>query len=1734
MSAGGEGATPRTISATRGWACAHHPFEAHAASTPDAPAVSGGGRAATYAQVERTARAVAARLRALGVGPERRVVVLMEPGPAFAAALIGVLKAGGAYVPIDPEYPAERIAFVLEDSGAAAVLTHGDAAHRLPPTHLPVLDVEAIDPAAGGGFVAAEVDPDNLAYVIYTSGSTGRPKGVGVTHRALVSLQRVTTNLWGLAPGDRVGQLPSVGFDMSVEPIWAAWAAGAALLFRPRSVPALGPGFWRWVADERISILNPPTALWHAWVADMAASGARVPESVRLLVTGGEKPQAAALARWREIAPGVRWMNCYGPTEATVWATSWELPADGWQGDAPIGSARANARAYVVGEDGSQAAEGEVCIGGVCVARGYLGRAALTAEKFVPDPFAEAPGARMYRTGDRARWTEAHPGSSRAEPTFALSHSRTFALLFLGRIDNQVKVGGFRVEPGEVEAVLSEHPDVAAAAVAARRGEDGAMRLHAWAVLRDDAADGDAGALRGWLGERLPAYMVPSTLTFLDSLPLNANGKIDRRALPTPASASPESPDLPAGLGETARGVMEIFREVLGAAVGPDDDFFAAGGHSLLGMLVLSRVRRRWGVELPVSAVFDARTAAALAERIDAAAGTETAGEPPLAPIARDGAPLLPSFQQQGLWLLHEMEPAGFAAYNIPLAVRLSGALDASALRRALAGIVRRHEALRTVFATTADGLAQVVNPPADDFDLPLDDFSALPRDAAEAEARRVSEAVAAEPFDLAAGPMLRGRLARIAPDEHLLALNVHHIAADGWSLGILFGELSKLYEAIVSGRPSPLPPLPLQYADFAAWQRARLTDEVRAAQLDYWRARLDGAPGVLDLPTDRPRPASPSHEGGIVRFTVPATLAARLREAARRHAATPFMVLLAGFDLLLHRLGAGDDLVVGSPVAGRARPETEGLIGFFINTVALRAELRGDPTIGELIGRVREATLGAYANQELPFESVIEALNPQRVPGVTPFFQVSFAMGNVEMDPVDLGGVRARPEDVYSGSTKADLFLEIRESGGALHGDLEYAARLWEPATAERIVALYLRLLEAVAGDADLPLSAAIARVDEPRARAEAEAWNRTARPYPRESTIHAEFAAVAASRADAVALRWDGGEMTYGALDERSSRLANHLRRHGVRVDQPVAVLLPRGPEMVIAFLAVLKAGGAYVPLNPQYPASRNALMLEDCGARVLVTAEGTIEGTRDRGQGTGGIGHDRVTVVRVDADAGAIAAESADAPSVAVDAENAAYVIYTSGSTGRPKGVVVPHRAVLRLVMNGGFAEMGAGETWLQMVPASFDVSTFEVWGPLLNGARMALYPAGTPDPAAVGAFIRRHGVTSAWMTSALFHQVVDQDLAAFAPLRQLMSGGDVVSAPHAARVMEAHPALRVINGYGPTENTTYSTCHTLEPGDAELVSIPIGTPISNSTAYVLDAEMRPVPACVPGELYVGGDGLARGYLNAPALTAERYLPNPFAADGSRLYRTGDRVRRRADGVLEFLGRLDQQVKIRGHRTEPGELESLLARHPAVADAVVTVREAAPGDRQLVAHVVPARGYEGVAAELPARLREHARGAVPEHMVPVAVVVMDALPLTANGKVDRRALPAPKLGGDAAATGAEPQTATERLLAATWAELLGVEQVPADASFFEIGGHSLLAAQMAARVREEFGVPLSLPQVLAAPTVSALGALLDAEMAALRAELEAELSMLTDEEVRALLEAEEAWDGTAAAGD
>ncbi|HET7228997.1 MAG TPA: amino acid adenylation domain-containing protein, partial [Longimicrobium sp.] len=1519
--------------------CAHHLFVARAAECPCAPAVAHAGRSWSYAELDRRSSAVAARLRAMGVGAEARVAVLLERGFDLAAALLGVLKAGGAYVPLDPDYPAERTAYVLDDARAVAVLT--DGAHPLPPSAPTAIDVASILDAEADGYVAVEVDPQALAYVIYTSGSTGRPKGVGVSHRSLVTHNHAVIAALGLRADDRVAQIASLGFDISVEEIFPTWAAGGTVVFRPAGVPGYGSGFLRWMTDEGVTVLNVPTAFWHAWVADLAALDARVPAPLRLVVVGGERAHPAALAQWRGIAGlGVRWINSYGPTEATVTATAWEAE-DQVEGELPIGAPLANTRAYVLGAALDPVADGkagELFLGGDGVARGYLGRPSLTAGSFVPDPFSPTPGARMYRTGDRARW---HDG----------------VLHFLGRLDDQVKIGGFRVEPAEVEAVLAAHPALAAAAVVARDDGTGRTRLVGYVVFREPR-DADVAELRRWARTHLPAYMVPSALVAMDALPLNAHGKVDRRALPAPAALEPPEGGW-AAAGDTAHALAGIVREVLGApSVGPDDDFFELGGHSLLAMQVLSRVRRRWGVELPVRAVFDAPTVAALAARISAASGEPAEPRPPLRPVRRDGALPL-SFAQQRLWFLHQMEPAS-PFYNIPAAVRLSGELNADALRRALCEIVRRHEALRTTFIGHSEGAAQVVHPAPGDFDLPQHDLSLLSRQQADSEAARIAGVEAETPFDLSRGRMLRAVLIRLSADEHLLVLNLHHVAGDGWSLSVLFGEVAALYAAFSQGRVPALEPLPVQYADYAVWQREWLRGEVLERQLAYWRGALAGAPAELRLASDRPRPPVQSYRGAVHRFHVGQETADAVRRVARAHGATPYMVLLAAYDALLHRWSGETDLVVGSPVAGRVSEQVEGLVGFFVNTMAVRVDVSGDPTFADLVARARRAALDAFAHQDLPFERVVEELRPERTLSRAPLFQVSLILQNTPRQAVELPRLTLRPEPVDSGTAKFDLSVELTETADGLAGEAEFATDLFDASTVARMMEQLAALLDAAVHAPQERMSRLLAALPDPARDRVLLEWNRTARPAPR-GPVHRMVAERAAERPGAPALVHAGRVTSYGEMDAAANRLAHELRARGVGPEVAVGVAADRTPETIISLLAVLKAGGACVPLDPAYPAERLRSMVDDSGVRLVVAPRAD---TLSVPPG--------IDVLALDAAGASIGARPATEPEVDAEAEALAFVIYTSGSTGRPKGVLVPHAGIPSLVAAQGRAfGIDGGSRVLQFASFSFDAAVAETFAALAAGAALVLVPREETSGAPLLELMRRERVSVATLPPSVLSTLPDRPLP---ELRTLVSAGEALPPALLARWA---PGRRFLNAYGPTEATVCATLDECDVGDARPA---IGRPTDNVRVYVVDAALNPVPLGVPGELCIAGVGVARGYRGRAGMTAERFVPEPFSGEaGARMYRTGDRVRWGNDGRLEYLDRIDRQVKVRGNRVEPGEVEALLRTHPEVAEAVVDARPGADGGLRLVGWVVADRAVPGdaapaVSAEEPADDAQH----------------------------------------------------------------------------------------------------------------------------------------------------------------
>jgi amino acid adenylation domain-containing protein len=1272
----------------------HQRFAEQAARTPRAPAIVFGEEVVSYAEVDARANRLAHHLRALGVRTDARVGLFLERSADAVVSLFAVLRSGGAYVALDPSYPDERLRAMLADSGALAVVTRASLAERVASFAGAVVRVDADADAIAArpaGAPNVSVSPENLAYVIYTSGSTGTPKGVLTEHRGLSNYLAWFGSASAGEAGCAVPLVSRLSFDAHVRQLFPPLLRGDAAWVLPEETVADPKALLDTLSTRaRVSFGGVPS-LWAAMVEAIHSGEAAPPPGLVALRLGGEALPAELLERTRALFPGIAIWNHYGPTEATVNISAVRVE----DGRPTLGRPIANVRAYALDarlRPVPVGIPGELYAGGAGVARGYLGRPALTAERFLPDPHGR-PGARMYRTGDRARWTAGG------------------ALEYLGRADQQVKVRGFRIEPGEVEAALERHPSVRRAVVVAREDQPGRARLVGYLVAEAGAVPSTA-EVKAFLKERLPEYMVPSALVALAALPLTPTGKLDVRALPAPdPSAHGEAYVAPRTPAEER--LAAIFAGVLKAErVGAGDDFFELGGHSLLATRLVSRVREAFGVELPLRALFESPTVEGLAARVEALAGENAGpGAPPLVPVSRDG--VLPlSFAQARLWFIDQLEP-GSAAYNIPYALRLRGRVDAGVLERVLTETVRRHEALRTRFASVGGEPAQVIDP-AGPVRLTLADLAGLSGDEREAAVRELAEAEARRPFDLAAGPLLRSTLARVGNQEHVLLFTLHHIVSDGWSTGILVREVSALYDAFARGLPSPLPELPVQYADFAAWQRAWLAGEVLDAQLGWWKERLAGAPPLLELPTDRPRPPAPDNLGASRPFALSEELSRGLAELSRREGATLFMTLLAAFQALLGRYAGQDEVVVGSPIAGRTRAEVEGLIGFFANTLPLRTDLSGDPAFRELLGRVREASLGAYAHQDVPFERLVEELQPERTLAHSPLFQVMFLLLNTERGGLAMGEVEIEPVEIGSATAKFDLLLGLAEQGGRIGGAMEFRTELFDAATIDRMLGHLRTLLEAAVRDPGARISRLPLLGADERARV-VEEWNATAAGYPAERCVHDLFAAAAARTPHAPAIVFRGETVTFRALDERSNRLARHLRRLGVGPDSRVGISLERGPEMMAAVLGVLKAGGAYVPVDPAYPAERIAYMLADSAAPVLLTQSSLVDA----------LPATDAVVVRMDADAEAIAAECAEPFASGALPDHLAYVIYTSGSTGRPKGVAMTHRPLVNMLawQEREWKHPAAAAT-LQFTTLSFDVSFQEIFSCWLSGGRLVL--------------------------------------------------------------------------------------------------------------------------------------------------------------------------------------------------------------------------------------------------------------------------------------------------------------------------------------------------------------------------------------------------------------------------
>ncbi|WP_416971231.1 non-ribosomal peptide synthase/polyketide synthase [Streptomyces sp. 4F14] len=1563
-------------------------FTRRAAELPDAPAVVFEGTTLTYAGLETRANRLAHSLTARGIGPEDIVAISLPRGVEAVVATLAVLKTGAAYLPIDPEYPLARREFMLADARPALVLD----------------DPTAVDPGPAHPDTAPEVTylAQHPAYVIYTSGSTGRPKAIVMPAGALANLLHWHHTTLGGQPGTRVAQFTAAGFDVAVQETLSALLYGKTLIVPTDAERRSAERFVGWLERHRVEELYAPTLMLEA-VAQAAEEQDRALPDLRLIVQAGEAMRVGALNAFRDR----RLHNHYGPAETHV-VTAHALPAGHDTHPVPIGRPIDQVRAHVLDlalRPVPPGVPGELYLSGVCLARGYLNRPALTADRFVADPYGP-PGARMYRTGDLAR-------------------RRTDGELeFLGRADQQVKVRGFRIEPGEVEAALTACPGVTGAAVLVR--DD---RLVAYVV----PATVPTAPLLTELSDRLPDFMVPSAVLALDALPLTPNGKLDRAALPAPA------PETTGRAPRSAREQMlcDLFTEVLGVAqVGPDDDFFALGGHSLLATRLISRIRAVFGVEPELRALFEAPTPAALATRL----GDADAARPSLTRQLRpDVLPL--SFAQRRLWFLHRMEGPS-ATYAMPLALRLTGPLDREALGLALGDVTDRHESLRTVFPDVDGVPHQRILPDARPvLTVTGTDEAGLP----EALAR-----AARHGFDLAVDIPLRAELFTLAPEDHVLLLVLHHIAGDGWSLRPLSRDLATAYAARSRGGAPDWTQLPVQYADYTLWQRDLLGEETDATsafagQTAYWREALAGLPEQLHLPTDRPRPAGTTHRGGHLAATIDAELHRALHELARRHGASLFMVLQAGLAALFTRLGAGTDIAVGSPVAGRTDQALDDLVGFFVNTLVLRTDTSDDPTFTDLLARVRETALSAYDHQDVPFEHLVETLNPVRSLAHHPLFQVLLALQNTPEGDFALPGLHTAPVPVGTGTARLDLAIAVTErrrpdgTPDGLEAVLEYSADLFDEDSVHTLFARWRRLLTSAVTDSGRRIGTLdVLDTEERHTLLHDRNTTRDAQP----AVLPDLFRRQATRRPDAPAVVSGAKTVTYAELDAHSNRFAHHLIQQGVGPEDLVALKLPRSIELAVAILGVLKAGAAYVPVDPEYPEARIAHMLDDARPRVVI--EEAVEATD----------------------------HPDTAPPVRVLPQHPAYVIYTSGSTGRPKGVVVTHAGIPSLVAaQAERLALDDDSRVLQFTSTGFDASFWDLCAALLTGATLVLAPVDAPLPALTDLDVTHVTVPPSVLVA------LEGELRA----RTLVVAGEACSPE---LVQRWAPGRRMINAYGPTETTVCATMSDPLIPTGQLP--PIGRPIAGARVYVLDAGLQPVAPGVAGELYVAGAGLARGYLNRPALTADRFVADPYGPPGSRMYRTGDLVRWTRGGELEFAGRADDQVKVRGFRVEPAEIEAQLADHPEVAHTVVAVRR----DR-LVGYVVPVPGAEPD----PAALRAHLKERLPDHMVPGAVVVLDALPLTPNGKLDRTALPTPEF----TSFGREARTPREQVLAGLFAEVLGVTQVGADDSFFDLGGHSLLATRLASRVRAALGVELPLRTLFETPTVAGLAATLDSAGAA-----------------------------------
>jgi amino acid adenylation domain-containing protein len=1622
--------------------CIHEVFERQVQSTPLVVAVEQGGLRLSYRDLNESANRLARYLRHLGVRTEDRVAICMPHCLELLVAMVAVAKTGGAYVPLDPSNPPERRDRMLADSDARVLLTLDRSRSQTPRrTGLVVLSLDGAQRPwkrrACGNLPKATLGlrSHHLAYVIYTSGSTGEPKGVMVEHRSLANLVGWFIETLRTSPGERASCMAGVAFDAFGGEVWHGLCAGATLVMPPTESLGDPEKLVAWWSRQEFDVSFVVTAL-----AEAAMSRALPTKRLRALLTGGDR-----LSRPPGEDVPFEVINVYGPTETTVAATMGRIrPQDEV---IHIGRPVANTQIYLLDPHGQPVpvgVAGEIYIGGAGVARGYCNQPELTRERFLDDPFSGEPAARMYKTGDLGRWL---PDGT---------------IEFLGRNDQQVKIRGFRIELGEIESQLLQVPGVREAVVIAHEGSPDEKRLVAY--LSGDGLS-DARALRARLSQKLPYYMVPSAYVVLDRMPLTPNGKFDRKALPPPEDTAFGERVYEAPRGDVEGVLAQIWSELLRVErIGRQDHFFELGGHSLLAVQMSSRLRQRRNLEIAVSSLFAHPVLCDFAALVEQAPASSL---PPLVPGNRPA--VLPlSFAQQRLWFIARMGKEASAAYHLSVGFRMQGPLNEAALQAALDRILQRHEALRTRFDLIDGQPAQcIVQTGA--FALLRHDLSG--HGSGPAEVEHWCRVEASTPFDLVSGPLIRGRLLCLGEQEHVLLLTTHHIVFDGWSLGVLTNELGALYRAYavqgVAARIDPLPAPPIQYPDYAVWQRHWFTGEMQERQLAFWREELAGIPALVSLPTDKPRPLVQDYRGQSLSVGLDQQLTSSLKALSQRHGATLYMTLLAAWGALVARLAGQDEVVIGTPVANRTRAEVEPLIGFFVNTLAVRLDLRDRPSVKQLLAQVCERVLQGQSHQDLPFEQVVEALNPRRTLAHSPVFQVLFSWQNASQAGLELQGLSLEELATAPVNAKFDLTLDLAEVHGRVVGTLSFATALFETSTMQRYLGYLEAMLRGMLRD-DTQAVDAIGIVGEAERHQVLTSWNDTARDYPQDLCVHQLFEQHAARTPEALALVCGGLSLTYAELNQRANRVAGLLLRKGVGPDQLVGICLERRAELVVGLLGILKAGGAYVPLDPSYPPERLQYVLQDARPSLLLTQQSV----RSRLPSTS------TSLICLDSDWNQIARESAnnpDARALGLRPDHLAYAIYTSGSTGQPKAVAIEHRNAVNLICWARSAmppEFFART--LQSTSLNFDLAVYECFVPLSIGASLQVVENALEvlsSPMAVTLINTVPSTIRAILDSGHIPQTT----------RAVNLAGEALKKEVVDLIFQRSEVERVCNLYGPSETTTYSSWISMSRQQGFIATI--GRPIANTRIYILDTHRQPVPIGVVGEIYIGGAGVARGYLNRPELTAERFIASPYL-EGDRLYRTGDLARYLPDGNLEFLGRNDHQVKIRGFRIELGEIEAQLARQPGIREVAVLVREDNADERHLVAYLVWAPGY----TIDPQTLRQALSQVLPDYMVPAVYVKLEALPLTPNGKLDRGALPAPEASSCAQRAYEAPQGEVEIALAQIWSDLLRLERVGRHDNFFELGGHSLLAVQLTERLQRK-GLHADTSALFAHPTLIAL---------------------------------------------